>query len=263
MSSHIEKRDDKSILERTINQTPFILYSSRDKGILDYIGPAKSIYKIYRFNGYYLPGLQNYYPLGDLMLRDDDTTFSIILARSDSKVSSFPIDYKKVFGRDDINIWEPIPPKGYTYIGLVASQTRPDLRTIKVVKDKYAKRIINKSKLPIHPMNKFRTLSVLGVESYSIVDDNNSSSYSESIISNEQHNDNLNSCFKGDYSYDNAKISTNYSPWFEMSKENVNLVENVTDNMMSRGVSEPFRGKYSLYILLIFGAVIIFYMVNR
>ena len=105
---------------------------------------------------------------------------------------------------------------------MVASSEKPDLKKVCVVKKKYIKKILNKSKMNIHPMNKFNTLGIRGIKSYSIIDDNDSSTYSESW----SDNDSIDGVFDKEYSYSNAHLVPNYFPWFEENSKYSSITTN-------------------------------------
>ena len=81
----------------------------------------------------------NFAPVGDIWLPTPTLPkeLSILLVNTDKSLSSFPIDYVKLDTYTDVNIWKPICPQGYQEIGLIASNTKPSTKAIKVINNKF------------------------------------------------------------------------------------------------------------------------------
>ena len=81
----------------------------------------------------------NFAPVGDIWLPSPSLPkeLSILLVNTNKTFSAFPIDYIKLDSYTNFNIWKPLCPIGYQEIGLIASTTKPSVRAIKVINNKY------------------------------------------------------------------------------------------------------------------------------
>lgn len=114
-----------------IVESPYILQKITDRTLYH-----DSIWKINY--GYYdrLTAIANKYgPVGDLWFPNEEVRNKILLVHK--KISTHPIDFIKIDTYMDTNIWKPIPPPGFQYLGLVYSKMKPKLDSIFVVNQNY------------------------------------------------------------------------------------------------------------------------------
>lgn len=78
-------------------------------------------------------------PLGDIWI--STTTLpkevTILLINNNNKISTFPIDFVKIDSYRNINIWKPVCQIGYKELGLITGETKPSLKSMKCVNEKY------------------------------------------------------------------------------------------------------------------------------
>ena len=132
----------------------------------------------------------NFAPVGDIWLPSPTLPkqLSILLVNTDIDVSKYPIDYVKLDSYTNFNIWKPICPRGYQEIGLIASPTKPSLRAIKVINNKYLLEYMGKSNVKGRNtnMNEFNLLSNIEIKKYTV---NKTKLSNKNTVSN--NNDNV------------------------------------------------------------------------
>lgn len=81
----------------------------------------------------------NFAPLGDIWLPSPTLPNELILmlVNSDNKISIFPNDFVKIDNYTNINIWRPICQRGYQELGLIASESKPSLKSVKCINENY------------------------------------------------------------------------------------------------------------------------------
>jgi hypothetical protein len=208
MTISIQEYTDNNIKNATPTKE-FILFTSSNFNYLEQITQINNLV-IYRFNKSLFSQFSNYLLLGDMILYDNIKSYKVLMVKNKGGVSTYPHDYKKVHSFSSTNIWQPISDNKYGFLGLVASITKPNVRMVAMVKNKYIKRIINHSDGQIHSMNKYNFINIRDLNSYSLNDSDNSSyvnsydPYSQSITS-------INPTLT--YQYNNI-YSTSDIPWF-------------------------------------------------
>jgi hypothetical protein len=114
----------------------------------------------------------NFSPVGDIWYTDSKLPkeFQLLLVNTDTNISRFPIDFVKIDNYSELSIWRPISPRGYQEMGLIASQEKPSLRSLKVINDKLLAPFNNEvavSGRNTH-MNEFYLLSNIELKKYTI-----------------------------------------------------------------------------------------------
>lgn len=86
---------------------------------------------------------------------------SILLVNTGSKISKYPIDYKKIMDYEKFGLWKPIGPRGYHPIGYLLSKGKPSKQYIRVInKDLLTPfRDDSKSVNGLSNMNEFKLLT--------------------------------------------------------------------------------------------------------
>lgn len=81
----------------------------------------------------------NFGPVGDIWLPSSvlPNELTLLFVNSNTKISSFPIDFIKIDNYTNMNIWKPICQRGYQEMGLIASESKPSLKSIKCVSSDY------------------------------------------------------------------------------------------------------------------------------
>lgn len=169
------------------SKLPFILiHTTQPSLVLEKVSKAPEIDGIWKlvlpsiFHVLHINNLNpdNFAQVGDIWLPSPALPKKVIilLVNNNSNISQYPIDYIKLDSYTDFNIWKPISPKGYQEIGLIASYTKPSLRAMKVINNKYLSEYTNKSivKGRNTNMNEFNLLSNIEIKKYTInKNDNN------------------------------------------------------------------------------------------
>lgn len=95
-----------------------------------------------------LSGLNGYYSLGDLAIKGRHQPGSAIVVKSSLDVLARPTDYHLIWkdsgsgGDHDGSFWDPIPPTGYTCLGMIVQRnySKPSTDAMRCIKSEYVLR---------------------------------------------------------------------------------------------------------------------------
>ncbi|QKF94080.1 putative vacuolar protein sorting-associated protein 62 [Fadolivirus algeromassiliense] len=111
-------------------------------------------------------------PLGDIWLPSPvlPAEITILLTNTDNRISSFPIDFIKLDNYTNVNIWKPICNRGYQELGLIASEIKPSLKSVKCIHENYlisynsSQQVVSRNT----NMNEFNLLSNIELPKFTI-----------------------------------------------------------------------------------------------
>lgn len=115
----------------------------------------------------------NFKPLGDIWFPNNKlpSKISILMTNSNNNIiSEYPIDFVKIDNYIDVCIWKPICPNNYRELGLVASQSKPSVRSIKVINYKFLKEYCKETRVKDRNtnMNEYNFLSNIEIKKFTI-----------------------------------------------------------------------------------------------